>query len=91
LKEGTLRKKGKLNMRITIDLHMIINGTRTLTRGDWQVKKQEEIPKVAHNWIRRIRRETGYYGEESIIEKVIVDGNQDITDKVREIDKAPLK
>jgi hypothetical protein len=39
--------------------------------------------KVAYDWIMRIRRETGYFGEQSIIEKVIVDRDKDITDKVR--------
>jgi hypothetical protein len=33
---------------------------------------------------------TGYYGDESIIEKVIVDGDKDITFEVKVIDEAPL-
>jgi hypothetical protein len=53
--------------------------------------KKKIYPKVAHDWIMRIRRETGYYGDESTIEKVLVDGEKDITDKVKEIDEAPLK
>jgi hypothetical protein len=78
-------------MKASIDVHLIVNGTRTLKRGVWPVKSVEDIPVVTYNWIRQIRRETGYYGDESIIEKVILDGDQDITDRVREIDKAPLK
>lgn len=77
-------------MKASIDVHMIVNGTRSLKRGEWQVKRKEDIPKVAHEWIRRIRRETGYYGNESIIEKVIVDGDKDITSEVKAIDEAPL-
>jgi hypothetical protein len=77
-------------MKASIDVHLVVNGTRTLKRGDFNVLRSEDIPKVAHDWIRRIRRETGYYGEDSLIEKIIVDGDQDITDKVKEIDEAPL-
>jgi hypothetical protein len=77
-------------MRASIDVHLIVNGNRTLKRGDFNVLKVEDIPKVAHDWIRKIRRETGYYGEDSIIEKVIVDDNKDITFEVKVIDEAPL-
>jgi D-mannonate dehydratase len=78
-------------LKASIDVYLVVNGTRTLKRGSFNVLRVEDIPKVAHDWIRQIRRETGYYGDESLIEKVILDGDQDITDKVREIDKAPLK
>jgi hypothetical protein len=76
-------------MRASIDVHLIVNGTRTLKRGDFNVLRTEDIPKVAHEWIRRIRRETGYYGNDSIIEKVIVDGDQDITFEVKVLDETP--
>jgi hypothetical protein len=77
-------------MKVSIDVYMIVNGTKSLKRGEWQVKRNEDIPKVAYEWICRIRRETGYYGEDSIIEKVIVDGDKDITFEVKVIDEAPL-
>jgi hypothetical protein len=77
-------------MRASINVHLVVNGTRTLKRGVFNVLQIEDIPKVAHNWIRQIRRETGYYGEDSIIEKVIVDGDKDITFEVKVIDEAPL-
>jgi hypothetical protein len=77
-------------MKASIDVHLRVNGTRTLKRGDFNVLKSADIPKVAHDWIRKIRRETGYYGEESIIEKVIVDGDKEITFEVKVIDEAPL-
>jgi D-mannonate dehydratase len=78
-------------MKASINVHLIVNGTRTLKRGAFNVLRSEDIPKVAHEWIRRIRRETGYYGEDSLIEKVIVDGDKDITFEVKVIDEAPLK
>jgi hypothetical protein len=77
-------------MKASIDVHLVVNGTKTLKRGDFNVLRTEDIPKVAHDWIRRIRRETGYYGEDSLIEKVIVDGDKDITYEVKVIDEAPL-
>jgi D-mannonate dehydratase len=77
-------------MKASINVHMIVNGTKSLKRGSFQVSRSEDIPKVAHEWIRRIRRETGYYGEDSLIEMVIVDGDKDITFEVKVIDEAPL-
>jgi D-mannonate dehydratase len=77
-------------MKVLINVHLVVNGTRTLKRGGFTVLRSEDIPKVAHNWIRQIRRETGYYGNESIIEKVIVDGDKDITFEVKVLDETPL-
>jgi hypothetical protein len=77
-------------MRASIDVHLIVNGSKTLIRGDFNVLRSEDIPQIAHNWIRQIRRETGYYGEDSLIEKVIVDGEKDITFEVKVIDETPL-
>jgi hypothetical protein len=80
-----------MKMKASINVHLIVNGTRTLKRGSINVLRLEDIPKVAHNWIRQIRKETGYYGQQSIIEKVIADGNQDITEQVKEIDNRPIQ
>jgi hypothetical protein len=77
-------------MRITLDIHLIINCTRTLKRTIFQVQKEEDIPPLAYNWIRSVRRETGYYGNESIIEKVIWNADKDITIQVKAIDEAPI-
>jgi hypothetical protein len=77
-------------MTASIDVHLIVNGTKTLVRSDFQVYRLDEIPRVAHDWIKSIRMETGYFGNQSIIEKVIVDGDKDITDLVKGIDNAPI-
>jgi hypothetical protein len=77
-------------MKASINVHLVVNGTRTLKRGIFTVLRSEDIPKVAHNWIRQIRRETGYYGEDSLIDKVIVNADKDITFEVKAIDEAPL-
>jgi disulfide oxidoreductase YuzD len=78
-------------MKASINVHLVVNGTRTLKCGVFQVSRSEDIPKVVHDWIRKIRRETGYYGLQSIIEKVIVDGDQEITDIVKVIDNRPIQ
>jgi hypothetical protein len=77
-------------MRITIDVHMIVNGTRSLKRGEFNIRKNEDIEQFAYGWIKHIRMETGYFGRQSIIEKVIVNGDWDITEQVKAIDEAPI-
>jgi hypothetical protein len=77
-------------MRITLDVHMIVNRTRSLKRGEFNVRRNEDIPQFAYGWIRQIRMETGYFGNQSLIEKVIVNADQDITDQVKAIDSAPI-
>jgi hypothetical protein len=43
-------------MRITLDLHLVINGTRTQKSGYFDIYKQSDIPQLAYDWIMRIRR-----------------------------------
>lgn len=75
-------------MRISIDLHLMNIHQKSLRCGTFEVKSEGDIPKVAHKWVLQERRATGHH---YIIDKVIVDGNKDVTDKVKEIDEAPLK
>jgi hypothetical protein len=75
-------------MNVTIDLHLIIDGIRNGQSGVFRVRRKEDIPVIAHNWIMQIQRETGC--RPTVIERVIVDGDKDITDLVREIDEAPI-
>jgi hypothetical protein len=35
-------------LRALINVHLIVNGTRTLKRGDFNVLRVEDIPKIAH-------------------------------------------
>jgi hypothetical protein len=79
-----------MKMRITIELHMIVNGTRSLKRGVFDINRNEDIAQFAYGWVKHVRMETGYFGNQSIIDKVIVDGDKDFTDKVKEIDNAPI-
>jgi hypothetical protein len=78
----------EFRMQISIDLHLVNNYQKSLRSGTFEVRSEEDIPKVAHNWVRQVRRDTSHH---SNIDKVIVDGNKDITDKVKAIDEDPLK
>jgi hypothetical protein len=77
-------------MRITLDIHMVVNGIRSMKCGEFNVKNTEDIPRFAYDWIKNNRMETGYFGNQSIIEKVIYNGKHDITHQVKEIDNAPI-
>ncbi|MFE8704145.1 hypothetical protein ACFYKX_26615 [Cytobacillus sp. FJAT-54145] len=69
-------------MRVNIQIHYNIEGSRGLTRGEFNLREQD-IPKFAYDWIERIKRETGY--RKTIIEKVIVDNDKDIKEEVMKI------
>jgi hypothetical protein len=79
-----------MKMKASIDVHMIVNGTKSLKRGEFNVNRNEDIALFAYGWAKHIRMETGYFGLQSIIEKVIVNGDQDITEQVKGIDAAPI-
>lgn len=70
-------------MRITLKIHLHIGDNRSLRRGEFHVRKEDDIPKLAHDWIRRIIFEIGYRKTE--IEKVTWNEENDITDKVKEL------
>lgn len=48
----------------------------------------KEIPVVAYQYIQSIKRETGY--RTTFIEKVMVNGKEDITAEVKEIENRPI-
>jgi hypothetical protein len=51
---------------------------------------EEDIPSVWVKWILSTRKESGYFGMDSIIEKMVWNGDHDITFLVRESDNAPI-
>lgn len=75
-------------MRINLQIHLNIEGNKSMSRGSFTVKREEDIPRIAYEWIRKIKRETGY--RNTIIDKVIVNNEKDITDEVREIEQAQI-
>jgi hypothetical protein len=72
-------------MNVLIQIHYISNDNHSYRKGSFPLrrKKKEE---VAHEFWKWIKGEHPYKCE---IEQVIVDG-EDITEKVKEIEKAPL-
>lgn len=77
-------------MKIHLEVHLNIEGNRTLQRASFDVNKKEyendsefTAGVVAYQWIEQIKRETGY--KETEIELVKLDGTQDITETVRKI------
>jgi hypothetical protein len=66
----------------------VVNGTRTTLSGHFQARYTNDIPNMAYEWIRKVRRETGY---PAAIEKVFYNGDKDITAQVKEIDETPVE
>lgn len=72
-------------MTVLIVIHYISSDNKIMQRGSFPLrgKKPEE---VAYEWLRKIKREMPYYED---VEKILADG-EDITEKVRELETAPL-
>lgn len=58
------------------------------SQGSFTVKKEEDIPALAYEWIKDIKKKTGY--RKTVIDKVIANNEKDITEEVREINEAPI-
>ncbi|MDE3840758.1 hypothetical protein C0966_15890 [Bacillus methanolicus] len=72
-------------MKIKLTIHLDIEGNKLMRSGYFTARREEDIPGIAHEWIRQIKRETGY--RNTVIEKVVYNGEQDITEKVQALDK----
>lgn len=75
-------------MRIVIRVDLSIDGVKLTKSGPFTARRVEDIPGVAYEWIRSIKKDTGYRKTEIL--KVVYDGDKDITEKVKEIDEAPV-
>jgi hypothetical protein len=75
-------------MRVVIEVHLNLQGTRLSKGGEFNLKYNQSVAEFAYEWIKSIKRETGY--RPTIIEKVLVNGDDDITDKVKEIENRPI-
>ena len=75
-------------MKFVLKVDLNIEGNRIRQQGEFTAKKETEIPLVAYNWIRQIKMKTGF--RDTKIEKVSWNEENDITDKVIEIDETPL-
>jgi hypothetical protein len=59
-----------------------------LSKGRYAARSKSEIPLLAHQVVRSIKRETGY--RTTLIEKVIVNGIEDISEEVNKIESMPI-
>ncbi|MCM3727064.1 hypothetical protein M3226_15385 [Neobacillus cucumis] len=75
-------------MEFNLEVHLNIDETGLLARGRFSARKREEMSNVAHQYIQSIKRETGY--RKTLIEKVIVNGTEDITGEVKKIENRPI-
>lgn len=70
-------------MKVHLQVHLDIEGIKLSRSGSFTIRNEEDIPMIAYEWIRQIKRETGY--RDTRIEKVIYDGEHDITEIVKQI------
>lgn len=80
-------------MEILITVKLNINDNNTLLSGPFKVNTysflenpHQEAGQVAYAWIRKINKETGYQAK---ILSVVYNEENDITEIVKEIEKAP--
>jgi hypothetical protein len=72
-------------MNVSVQISYESNGNRVMQRGSFPLKRRKpEV--VALKWFNQIRRELPFGAE---LEQVICDG-EDITELVKELEKAPL-
>lgn len=73
-------------MNVTIQIKYLSNAGRVMQRGSFPLRGRKP-EKIAYDWLQQIKRQVTY--QELI--SVVADGDQDITEKVRELEKAPLE
>lgn len=79
-------------MRIKFDYHLEIEGTRNLTFGIFDVPpykvNDEYLLKLAYTRFQEIKRQFGY--RDTIIEKVIYNGEKDFAEELKRIESLPI-
>lgn len=75
-------------MEFSVEVHLRIDGTGMLSGGTFKARSRRQIAEAAYEYIRRIKYETGY--RHTVIEKVIVNGETDITEEVKNIENLPI-
>jgi hypothetical protein len=73
-------------MNVLVQISYISNENKVLQRGSFPLRGKTK-EQIAFTWWKQIRREMPFGGE---LEKILVDGD-DVTEKVKEMDEAPLQ
>ena len=76
-------------MQFNLEVHLKIEGTGISCGGTFAARNKSEIPMVAYEYIKSIKRQTGY--RTTLIEKVIINRTEDITENVNEIQNRPIQ
>jgi hypothetical protein len=76
---------GGIRVYFNLEVHLCIEGTRKLSKGRFAARNKSEIPLLAYQVVRSIKQETGY--RTTLIEQVIVNGTEDITEEVKRIER----
>jgi hypothetical protein len=76
----------RIYMNVRIQITSRTKGGKAQQSGTFPLRRRKS-EEVAFDWLQNIKRKVTY--RELI--SVIVDGKEDITDKVQEMEKAPLK
>nr|WP_309099053.1 hypothetical protein [Fredinandcohnia onubensis] len=81
-------------MKVNIDVFLYIEGSHLRSGGAFNINPREykdnpdlAVAIVAYQYIQDIIEEVGY--RETIIKKVLYEGNKDITDLTRQIKRIP--
>jgi hypothetical protein len=70
-------------MNVTIEIHYISNQTKVMQAGSFPLRGKSK-EQVALNWWKQIKKEMSYHAQ---LEKVIANGDKDITELVKELEK----
>jgi hypothetical protein len=77
-----------MELEVNLEIHLNIEGTGMFSRGSFKARTYSDIPHVAYAYIKSVKHETGYRPMK--IEKVLLNGTEDITASVIEIDNEPI-
>ncbi|MGG1678131.1 hypothetical protein ACIFOT_20690 [Neobacillus sp. NRS-1170] len=75
-------------MEFLLDVNLTIDGSGVSSSGYFYARNKSEIPKVAYQFIQDKKWESGF--RKTVIKKVIVNGSEDITQVVKEIESRPI-
>jgi hypothetical protein len=70
-------------MNVTIEIHYISNQTKVMQAGSFPLRGRRP-EQVALDWWKQIKKEMSYHAQ---LEKIIINGDQDITELVKELEK----
>lgn len=68
-------------MQVHITIHLDIAGNKVMKRANFNINKEDDVVRVAYEFICQIKKETGF--RDTVIEEVILNNKNDITESIR--------